>query len=102
VQIEFSEVSYLSCPTDFSDASFRHLSRQECGELLESFADYMQEDGSVFAVDLSRFYDVQTHYIIAGALNYSFGKVYYYRREKLEPGESIAPWVLTGRQNVTS
>ncbi|MCR9141105.1 MAG: hypothetical protein NXI24_02555 [bacterium] len=101
IQIEFGGVSFLSVPTEFSDASFRCLRREECGELLDSFSDYMQEDDRVFAVDLSRFYDVQTHYIVANSIQYAFGKVYYYRRDKLEPGESIAPWVLASQPPVT-
>lgn len=101
IQIEFSGVSFLSVPTEFSDASFRCLNREECGELLESFSDYMHEDDRVFAVDLSRFYDVQTHYVVASSIQYHFAKMYYYRRDKLEPGESIAPWVQATQHNVT-
>ena len=101
IQIEFSRVSFLSCPTEFSDASFRCLSPAACGELLESFADHIQDDDKVFAIDLSRFYDVQTHYIVAHSIEYTFGKVYYYVRDKLEPGETIAPWVQALQQNVT-
>ncbi len=101
LQIEFAGVSFLSVPTEFTDASFRCLRREECGELLDSFAEHMQDDDRVFAVDLSRFYDVQTHYIVANSLQFAFARLYYYRRDKLEPGESIAPWVLAAGQNVS-
>ena len=101
VQIEFHGVSYLSCPTDFSDASFRILSREECADLLERFDESPAEDAMIVAIDLSRFYDVQTHYVVADSMSFTFGKVYYYSREKLEPGESIAPWVLAAQQQVT-
>lgn len=94
VQIEFSGVSYLSCPSDFSDASFRELHRDECADLIEFLGESLDHESRVFAVDIEDFYNVHTHYIVADDVDFQFGKVYYYPRENLEPGESIAPWVI--------
>ncbi len=94
VQIEFSGVSYLSCPSDFSDASFRELDREECADLIEFLGESLDHESRVFAVDIADFYNVNTHYIVADDVDFQFGKVYFYPRENLEPGESIAPWVM--------
>lgn len=78
LQIEFSRVSFFSCPTRFSDASFRCLDRSEWSPaLMESCAHSVNDDDTIFAVELSRFYDVQTCYVVAGAVSYRFAKTYY-------------------------
>lgn len=78
LQIEFSRVSFFSCPMRFSDASFRCLDRSEWSPaLIESCAHAITDEDTVFAVELSRFYDVQTHYIVAGSCSYRFSKQYY-------------------------
>ncbi len=78
LQIEFSRVGFFSCPTRFSDASFRCLDRSEWSPaILESCAHSVNDDDTIFAVELSRFYDVQTYYIVAGAVRYQFAKMHY-------------------------
>jgi hypothetical protein len=96
VEAEFAEVSFLSCPTEFSHGRFRLATEAE-HTLVNRLVAIDGED-ILFAIDAesSGSMETQVFFILAQTLNVIEGTVYYYERENLKPGERIAPWVSKG------
>jgi hypothetical protein len=89
VEAQFTEVSLISCPTDFCNARFRIGTTTE----LDGVSRLVEiNDGClVFAIDAesSASIERQTFLIVARSLTVKRGTVYYYQRENLKPGERI-------------
>jgi len=91
VEIVFSEVTFISLPTYFSHALFRLASREEVSAL----RDRNEIEGTVFCIvaEHGNGSDGPKHFVAASRVECRFGTVFHYRRENLQPGERIAPWV---------
>lgn len=89
VEVLFHEVSYLACPTTFSDASFRLATPEE----VDSLSVALAEDDQAFAIECDGGQGEIVALIVAEHLSVLTGKVYHYEREDLSPGERVADWV---------
>jgi hypothetical protein len=96
VEVEFSEVSFISCPTDILEPTFRCATGDEAktvGRLVS-----IDAGETLVAIDAgsSGSLERQVYFILAEGVRVSQGTVYYYERENLQPGERIAEWVKRG------
>jgi hypothetical protein len=93
VEAEFAEVSFISCPTYFSDAKFRLGTAAEQAEVSQFVA--IDAGDHLFAIDAESTgsMELKAFFILAQSLELNEGTVYYYKREDLKPGERIAAWV---------
>lgn len=92
LELVFTEVSYLACPTRFCHARFREPTSQE----RDSVRRYVGDVPPVVAA-----FDVEAEFgdgnlpcvVAADTVEVVPGTVYRYWRENLEEGERLAPWV---------
>lgn len=92
MELVFTEVSYLACPTRFSHARFREPTPGEC----DTVRRYVGETPPVVAA-----FDVEAEFgggnlpcvVAADDLDVVLGTVYRYWRENLGEEERLAPWV---------
>ncbi len=76
VELTFTEVSFIRCPTYLREPQFREAGKTEGGTRFE----IKTEEGAFE--------------IVAESAVVAAGKVYHYDRgSQLQPGERIAPWV---------
>ncbi|WDV44824.1 hypothetical protein PV797_15035 [Clostridiaceae bacterium M8S5] len=100
VEIVFKKTTYISCPVCFSDAFFRIATESE-KEVLSSklYGNWneliicIEADKNLYDVDKNSYDCSKKYFILAEEIEYKFGTVYYYKREKLEEGERIAEWI---------
>ena len=80
VELSFTEVSFIRCPTRFREPAFREVGKTEDGRRFE-----IRAGEEVFE-------------IVAESVLVAVGKVYHYDRgDLLQPGERIASWVKRDR-----
>jgi hypothetical protein len=92
VELVFLEVEYICCPNQFRADTFRIATNNEISTLNNFTRGYFEyiNRGLVFCMEDRSFGD--RYYIIAHGLKVTWGMVYYYHRENLQPGERIAEW----------
>jgi len=90
-EVVFHEVEFMSCSTSFSHALFRGASDEERERLIEN----AEWEGQLFTIvsDHGNGSDGLSYFVCAQRAECLLGKIYYYRRENLQPSERIAPWV---------
>lgn len=86
-EIRFVDVDYLGCPTYFLDAQFRLATRKEIKDLRGAVG--IERGMKVFCIET----DEGKFFIVASKVECEIGTVYYYKCERLQQGEKIAPWV---------
>ncbi|MCV9948573.1 hypothetical protein [Paenibacillus sp. BT-177] len=90
IEITFYEVSFLSCPGGvFSIECFRLANDKEL-EMLKTVS-YGFLEGPVICMEDQTF--GTRFFIAAESLDYELKTVFYYKRENLQPHESVAEWV---------
>ncbi|KAF6585980.1 MULTISPECIES: hypothetical protein [Paenibacillus] len=90
IEITFYEVSFLSCPGGvFSIECFRLANDKEL-EMLKTVS-YGFHEGPVICMEDKTF--GTRFFIAAESLDYELKTVLYYKRENLQPHESVAEWV---------
>jgi hypothetical protein len=81
IELLFTEVEFISCPTYFCEPQFRDAGPKNDGRRFE-----IRTDEGLFE-------------IVAEGASVVLGKVFHYDRgEQLQPGERIAAWVKRGAE----
>ncbi len=93
VEITFSGVTYISCPTSFEFARFRLATKLEEEELKPKLFDGLNDIKICIVLDEEIDKSPIKHFIVAKEMKYEFSTTFYYKRENLKEGEKIADWV---------
>lgn len=96
VEVIFSEVSYISLPTDFHYPLFRLATEEERARVRTATA--LEPEDIVYCIEAETTSSIERlpFFIVAQKMEVSEGTVYHYQRDDLKPGERIAPWVPKG------
>jgi hypothetical protein len=91
VEVLFHDVQFILCPCNGMIVNrFRPASEEEISQL-GTFMNGYEKSGPVTCMEGT--FTKEKYFIVAQQVTYEFGKVYYYKPEKLNPGERVAKWV---------
>jgi hypothetical protein len=90
VEVEFTDVAYVACATNFFEPKFRVGTPHERRALVPVIGDF---DDNLYCIDADAGSRPQTFFIVARSAEVKEGMVCYYPRPNLKPGERLAPWV---------
>lgn len=94
LELVFTDVAYLACPTQFSEPRFREPTPDE-----QRLADRYAPLVIAFDVESPTGGDPVACLVAAEAVEVVFGRVYHYWRDDLAPGERLAPNVRPPEQH---
>jgi hypothetical protein len=94
VEVWISEVDYVSCPTQFSHATFRQATDMEHTALADIVDLTSSQEIIVIEAETMASLGIIQFFIVGNAIEVVHGNVYYYHRSDLKPGERLAPWLV--------
>ncbi|GLW29203.1 hypothetical protein [Actinoplanes regularis] len=89
LELVFTDVAYLACPTQFSDPTFRQPTKAE-RDLARRFAGEEPPLVVAFDVESEEGYGLLPCLVAAESVEVVVGTVYRYWRDELAPGERLA------------
>jgi hypothetical protein len=95
LELVFTDVVYLACPTQFSEPRFREPTQDE-QEMLRRYIGEIAPLIVAFDVESPADGDPLACIVAAEAVDIVLGRVYRYWRDDLAAGERLAPNVLNG------
>ena len=92
IEIHFIEPSYIEIPPFISDVDniVIRIASEEEKKIIFKKTDMIKSNDEIFCFDDKNKYK---YFIAAISIDLKTNNVYYYKREKLKPGERIASWV---------
>ena len=93
VEISFTEVSYISLPTEFHCPLFRAANLSQMQSIRQQI--FLEPQDVVYCIEAETSCSIKQlpFYIVAHSINVRVGKVYDYWKENLNTGERLASWV---------
>jgi hypothetical protein len=93
VEIIFEEVTYISCPVSFDNATFRLANKSERSYLKDKLFDGWEDTIICICINEDISDACVKHFIVAKNIKYTFKNTYYYKKDNLQKDECIADWV---------